>query len=174
MIAAARQLLEERGLAGLSMRSVAERLGVAPNALYTYVADKGALLDAVLDDLIAGIAVPEASIPPREAIETIMVDGFDALVRHPDLASVSLARQGSGGANAWRLGDTMLVAFDRLDVPDAASRVGLRILLSHMMGTAAFATQFDVRLGGNPHRAVAAHREDYVIALGWLLDGILR
>lgn len=173
VIAAARQRLEERGLSGLSMRSVAERLGVAPNSLYTYVADKGALLDAVLDDLIAGIAVPAASIQPREAIETIMANGFDSLVQHPDLASATLARQGSGGANAWRLGDAILDAFHRLDVPDAAARDGLRILLVHMMGTAAFATQFDTRLGGHPHRTVAEHREDYIVALGWLLDGIL-
>ena len=173
VVAAARELLDERGIAGLAMRPVAERLGVAPNSLYTYVADKGALLDAVLDDLIGGIAVPAASTAPRTSIETIMVDSFDALVRHPDLAGISLARQGSGSANAWRLGHAILRSLAELGVPEPAARDGLRILLSHMMGTAAFATQYDTQLGGRPHRAVEAHRADYVVALGWLLDGIL-
>ncbi|MEP6478365.1 MAG: TetR family transcriptional regulator [Rhodoglobus sp.] len=173
VVEAARELLDERGIAGLAMRPVAERLGVAPNSLYSYVADKGALLDAVLDDLIAGIDVPAASIAPRSCIETIMVDSFDALVRHPDLAAITLARQGSGGANAWRLGDAILHALDQLGVPESAARDGLRILLSHMMGTAAFATQYDARLGGRAHRTVDAHRADYVVALGWLLDGII-
>jgi AcrR family transcriptional regulator len=173
VVAAARELLDERGIAGLAMRPVAERLGVAPNSLYTYVADKGALLDAVLDDLISGIGVPAASTAPRASIETIMTDSFDALVRHPDLAAISLARQGSGSANAWRLGDAILGSLAALGVPEPAAREGLRILLSHMMGTAAFATQYDARLGGRPHRAVEAHRADYVVALGWLLDGII-
>ena len=102
-----------------------------------------------------------------------MTDSFDALVRHPDLASVTLARQGSGSANAWRLGNAILGSFAELGVPEPAARDGLRILLSHMMGTAAFATQYDARLGGRPHRAVEAHRADYVVALGWLLDGII-
>jgi hypothetical protein len=117
--------------------------------------------------------VPAASTAPRVSIETIMTDSFDALVHHPDLAAMSLARQGSGSANAWRLGNAILAALAELEVPEPAARDGLRILLSHMMGTAAFATQYDVRLGGRPYRAVDEHRADYVVALGWLLDGII-
>jgi TetR/AcrR family tetracycline transcriptional repressor len=173
IIVAARASLAERGVHGLSMRSVAQRLNVAPNALYSHVAGKSALVDAVLDDLVGEIPLPDPALPPREGVTALMRDSFDALVRHPDLVALSLARQGSGGANAWRLGDRILELFAEAGVPDAAGRDGLRIILVHMMGCAAFATQYDSRLGGTPPHAVESVRADYLRGLDWLLDGIL-
>jgi TetR/AcrR family transcriptional regulator, tetracycline repressor protein len=173
IVAAARDSLSEEGVAGLSMRAVARRLGVAPNALYSHVEDKSALVDAVLDDLIGEIALPSPALDPRDGVAAIMRDSYDALVRHPDLVALSLARQGSGGANAWRLGDRILELFAQAGVPDAAARDGLRIMLVHMMGCAAFATQYDRTLGGTPPHAVESVRADYVRGLDWLLDGIL-
>ena len=58
VLAAARELLAEGGLPALSMRSLANRLGVAPNALYSHVGSKTALLDDLLDDLLALVAAP--------------------------------------------------------------------------------------------------------------------
>ena len=155
------------------MRSVAGRLGVAPNALYSHVDGKAGLVDAVLDDLVSEIPLPSPELTPRAGVTAIMRDSYDTLVRHPDLVALSLARQGSGGANAWRLGDRILELFAEAGVPDAEGRDGLRIILVHMMGCAAFATQYDRRLGGTPPHAVESVRADYVRALDWLLDGIL-
>ena len=173
IITTARESLADRGARGLSIRAVAARLGVAPNALYSHVEGKAALVDAVLDDLIGAIPLPDPALTPRDGLVAIMRDSFDALVRHPDLVALSLARQGSGGANAWRLGDRMLELFAEAGVPDAAARDGLRVLLVHMMGCAAFATQYDAELGTVPPHPVASVRADYLVALGWLLDGIL-
>ncbi|HTE58951.1 MAG TPA: helix-turn-helix domain-containing protein [Solirubrobacteraceae bacterium] len=173
IITTARESLADRGARGLSIRAVAARLGVAPNALYSHVEGKAALVDAVLDDLIGAIPLPDPALTPRDGLVAIMRDSFDALVRHPDLVALSLARQGSGGANAWRLGDRMLELFAEAGVPDAAARDGLRVLLVHMMGCAAFATQYDPELGTVPPHPVASVRADYLVALGWLLDGIL-
>ena len=173
IVEAARNSLAERGARGLSMRAVAGRLGVAPNALYSHLDNKAALVDAVLDDLIGEIPLPDPTLPPREGLIAIMRDSFDALVAHPDLVAISLARQGSGGTNAWRLGDRMLELFAQCGVAEAAARDGLRILLVHMMGCAAFATQYDRALGSVPPHAVASVRADYLRGLGWLLDGIL-
>lgn len=154
------------------MRAVAGRLGVAPNALYSHIADKAALVDAVLDDLIGEIPVPGETVEPRAGLTTLMSDSFDALVRHPDLVALSLARQGSGGSQAWRLGDRMLQLLAQAGVPDRRAREGLRALVVHMMGCAAFATQYD-RSMGSPHHELAAVRRDYLQALGWMLDGIV-
>lgn len=155
------------------MRAVAERLGVAPNALYSHVDSKAALVDAVLEDMIGEIPLPDPDLTPRGGLIAIMRDSFDALVEHPDLVALSLARQGSGGANAWRLGDRMLELFAQAGVPDAAARDGLRIVLVHLMGCAAFATQYDRELGAAPPHAIESVRADYLRALDWLLDGIL-
>lgn len=155
------------------MRAVAQRLGVAPNALYSHIEGKSALVDAVLDDLIGEIPLPDPALAPRDGLLTIMRDSFDALVRHPDLVALSLARQGSGGRNAWRLGDRMLELFADAGTNEQDAREGLRVLLVHMMGCAAFATQYDSRLGDVPVHAIESVRADYLRGLGWLLDGIL-
>jgi DNA replication and repair protein RecF len=47
IVAAAIAVLHERGLDAVSMRNVADRLGVSPMPLYTRVGNKAALLDAV-------------------------------------------------------------------------------------------------------------------------------
>ncbi len=55
IIAAAIEIMHERGLDAVSMRSVASRLGVSPVPLYSRVGNKDALLDAVADHLLAGV-----------------------------------------------------------------------------------------------------------------------
>ena len=50
IIAAARELLEREGPAGLSMRRVAERLGIRAPSLYKHVRDKGELEAALISE----------------------------------------------------------------------------------------------------------------------------
>jgi AcrR family transcriptional regulator len=56
IVAAAIEILNERGLDAVTMRNVAERLGVSPMPLYTRVGNKGALLAAVSERLLADLA----------------------------------------------------------------------------------------------------------------------
>ncbi|NJP43590.1 TetR/AcrR family transcriptional regulator [Actinacidiphila epipremni] len=58
---AALALADERGLAGVSMRAVAQAVGVTPMALYPHVRDKAGLLDAMLGRLLSTVtqASPE-------------------------------------------------------------------------------------------------------------------
>src|SRR5215207_3796938 len=48
-------LLDEHGPGALSMRRLADRLGVAPNALYTHVRSKADLIDGLVDQVYAGL-----------------------------------------------------------------------------------------------------------------------
>ena len=49
LIGAAQEILEDEGLAALSLRAVARRAGVSPAAPYHHFPDKQALLDAVAE-----------------------------------------------------------------------------------------------------------------------------
>lgn len=50
LLAAARELLDESGPTGLSLRAIADRAGVAPGTVYYYHADKAALLGDLAAD----------------------------------------------------------------------------------------------------------------------------
>src|SRR5262245_3268607 len=52
------ELGQEFGVEGVSIRGVAERLGVTPMALYRHVSSKEDLLDAMADELYAELRLP--------------------------------------------------------------------------------------------------------------------
>ena len=56
MLTAAVELADETGIDGVSMRRLAQRLGVVPMALYKHVADKDELLDGMVDVVIGEFA----------------------------------------------------------------------------------------------------------------------
>jgi AcrR family transcriptional regulator len=59
IVDAAVAVLDEGGPARLTMRSLAERLGVRPMALYTYVGSKDELLDAARDHILGGLSAQD-------------------------------------------------------------------------------------------------------------------
>ena len=64
IVDAAIVILRERGLDAVSMRNVADRLGVSPMPLYTRVGNKAALIDAVADHLLTDLAPAAAADEP--------------------------------------------------------------------------------------------------------------
>jgi AcrR family transcriptional regulator len=165
VVGAARAALAERGYAGLTMRGLAARLEVAPNALYSHVGDKAELLDLVLDDVLAEVTVPDDTAvrkDPIAAVRAIMTASFDVLLRHTDLMPHFLARQGARGANAARLGEVTLDALERAGVGPTDAREALRVLIVTTVGFAAFAP------AGGPVPAEDI-RASYLRALEWLL-----
>jgi AcrR family transcriptional regulator len=64
IVAAAIAVLRERGLDAVSMRNVADRLGVSPMPLYTRVGNKAALIDAVADQLLVDLAPAAGAAEP--------------------------------------------------------------------------------------------------------------
>ena len=64
IVAAAVEILHERGLDAVSMRSVAGRLGVTPPPLYARIGNKDALLEAIAEHFLADLApAPESGEP---------------------------------------------------------------------------------------------------------------
>ncbi|MEJ2865857.1 TetR/AcrR family transcriptional regulator [Actinomycetospora flava] len=164
VLAAAKTVFAERGLPGLSMRSVAGELGVAPNALYSHVADKDALVDALLDDQLAALAPPSPDADPVAGLRAVMLATFDLLGRHADLVPLYLARQGARGPHARALGAAMVVLLARLGVDEAASARVVRALIVSTLGFAALAAA-DAPLGN------AELRADLEATLDWIVRG---
>ncbi len=95
-------LLDEAGLEGLTMRRLAERLGVQAPSLYNHVRDKDELVALIADALSAEIAVPAAGMPWRHTIEQIAHGFRRVLLAHRDAALV-FAMSPPAGPNRMRL-----------------------------------------------------------------------
>jgi TetR/AcrR family transcriptional regulator, tetracycline repressor protein len=141
VFSAARELLAEGGSSAVTIRAVARKLQVAPNALYSYVPSRTALLDRLLDELLANVAAPPAdSEDPLAAVHALMSSTYDVLTAAPDLVPLYLTRQGARGPNAVRLGQTMDRLLERAGVASNAVAEARRMLIVHTIGAAAFAT----------------------------------
>src|SRR5436305_14192158 len=90
--AAALELLDRDGLEALSMRRLADQLGVGTMTLYGYFRSKDALLDAVIDAADAD-REPHVFEGPRQAqIRALIRPSPPALCRHPAHVQVRSAR----------------------------------------------------------------------------------
>jgi len=168
VVAAARAVLDDG--AALSMRAVAGRLGVAPNALYSHVDGREGLLDAVLDDLLGALPLPDPSNDPEAGLTAVMTASHELLLAHPGLAPHFVARQGARGPNAQRLGDAMRVLLASAGITDAAAQdTAIRVLVVHAIGDAAVATGPE---GAGP-LDLEVLRASYAVGLRWLLRGAL-
>lgn len=171
----ARTTLAEDGLGKLSMRRLAQRLDVAPNALYSHVTSRDDLIDALLDDTLAEVNAPDPTRGDwRKGIETTMRRTYDVLLTHPDLVPLYVARRGARGPNAIALGDRMLTMLARGGIDGPQAQEALRTLIVHTIGFAAFAA-FAVGDPLTPNESNLTPKSlEHLFAksLRWLLDGI--
>jgi AcrR family transcriptional regulator len=92
-VAAAIDVLDEAGVAGLTMRRVAERVGTGAGSLYVHVADKEELLELVYDELVGRVPLVEPHPAHwREQVHRMMRGLYDVLVSHRDAALAGLGR----------------------------------------------------------------------------------
>jgi AcrR family transcriptional regulator len=80
---AAVTLADEAGIAAVSMRRLAQELGVVPMALYKHVADKDELLDGMVDTVLAEIGPPDPGLDWKDSIRQRILAARRAVLRHP-------------------------------------------------------------------------------------------
>ncbi|WP_439379268.1 TetR/AcrR family transcriptional regulator [Amycolatopsis lexingtonensis] len=126
-------LVDEEGLAAVSMRKLARRLGVDPMSLYNHVDGKDALLDGVAEVLLAAIPAP----PPGDLRETMsaLAHGFrDAMLGHPRAAPLVLTRQ-LASMTALAPVEAVLGPLLAAGFPPDRAVHGLRAVLAFLIGT---------------------------------------
>jgi AcrR family transcriptional regulator len=92
------EILETDGIERLTVRALAAKLGVAVTAIYWHVGDKQALLDGLVERIIAQLGPVHArGRAPEERIMSIGRSLRQTLLRQPDLVAV-VHRQGRTAA----------------------------------------------------------------------------
>jgi AcrR family transcriptional regulator len=136
VLSASLELADERGLDGLTMQAVADRLGVTPMALYRHVANKADLLDGVVERLLGEIVPPDAELPWDDQLVGIGQAVRAIARRHPAVFPLLLQLPASTPA-AKRARERVYAVLEDAGVPDAQVARVERILSTIVLGFAA-------------------------------------
>lgn len=98
MIAAALELADEVGAGSLTMRKLAEKLGVEAMSLYYHVANKNEILDAILDAIFNEIELPNPEDNWKPAMRKRAISAREVLLRHKWAVSLMDSRPNPGMA----------------------------------------------------------------------------
>ena len=93
IVAAALDLMGEAGLEGLTMRTLAERMGVRAASLYWHIRDKEQLLGLLAEAIVAEVPEPAADLPWRAQLDSFAAGYRRVLQSHRDAARVVIMAQ---------------------------------------------------------------------------------
>jgi len=136
IVQAALKLLDTDGLAGFSMRRVAEALDTGAASLYWHVGSKDGLLDLILEEVIAEQieALPEADPESwREQLKEVARTMRRTILGHRDIVEISIGRVPMG-PNALQLSEGVLAIMRSGGVPDELAVQSYLLLMSAVNG----------------------------------------
>lgn len=88
---AAIRLADQGGIESLTMRKLARALGVEAMSLYNHVANKGDLVDGIVDLVVGEIELPSTAQDWDVAIRECAISAHEALLRHPWACSLVMS-----------------------------------------------------------------------------------
>ena len=106
IVAAAVAIVDAEGGGSLSLRRLADDLGVTPMSLYWHVADKAELLELVGHAILAEIELPEPRGTWTEQLRDVHRAMFTVLLQHRNAADIVAGRA--------RFGPAGLAVFERI------------------------------------------------------------
>jgi AcrR family transcriptional regulator len=171
IVVAARRILETGGLAAVTMRSVADAVGVKGPSLYKRVPDRAALLRAisegVIDDLGRAMSRASESDDPRADLRAAAFAYREFVLRNPNgyrLLFTDLGDANPDVATLAALGEPVVDAMTRLmGSTDALEAARTFVAWAHGFVSMELAGAF--RLGGDLEAA-------YAFGIEVILDGV--
>ncbi|MGW1347191.1 TetR/AcrR family transcriptional regulator C-terminal domain-containing protein [Kribbella sp. NPDC002412] len=136
IVQAAMEILDTEGLAGLSMRKLAARLGSGATSLYWHVPTKDDLVDLLIDETYGEVDVPEPELAGWRSGAMLFAHSLRAMIlRHPWLPEVVYTRP-SIGPNATSLGSRGLILFGAGGFAERDVDFAMGSVMSFVFGTA--------------------------------------
>ncbi|MGW6916235.1 TetR/AcrR family transcriptional regulator [Kitasatospora sp. NPDC054939] len=196
VVAAGRRVIERDGIDALTMRSVATELGTAPASLYRHVADRDALLLAVLEQIAEGLPVDVPGGDPATRLLRRLVDAHDYMAGHAWVLHI-LIKGELVAANALAFNDACLADLRAAGLAPAPALAAFRACWQLVLGELlsehpvrpprepsqrrALLTAVDPErlpalaeaLAADPYRGPGAHCDRLAPALRALIGGLL-
>lgn len=131
---AAVELLDEVGLAELSTRRLAARLGVRSPTLYWHVRDKEELLDLVAEAICADAFEIDEAAPWRDRLRAGLRQFRALLLAHRDAAALLRRRPPTGPHRLGHVETTVRILVEA-GLPDAEAAATAQILAAHVLNS---------------------------------------
>jgi AcrR family transcriptional regulator len=137
VVRAAIEVADAEGVAALSMRRVAERLGVSTMSLYTYVPSKAELIDVMLDVVLGeAVGTNDTAGGWREKLELVARENWTLYHRHPWMLQVAAMSRPPLGPNVIAKYDYELRVVDGIGLTDIEMDSVLTLVLGYVQGAA--------------------------------------
>ena len=135
IVAAAIKLVDQYGLPALSMRRLGAELGVDPMAVYYYLPGKQALLDAIVEAVMASIdlSLDDPTAPAEQRIVTAACAYHEAMLAHVNALPIVLAR-GPATPAAMRPVELLTGILRDAGLPPAAALAGMNVIAAMVRG----------------------------------------
>jgi TetR/AcrR family transcriptional regulator, tetracycline repressor protein len=178
VVAKATQLLDDYGIADLTMRRLARELSVSPGALYWHFADKQELLGAVADRILEPASADVAG-DWRDRIADTCTGLRDALLSHTDGAELVSASFAAGQSKAMdRILMHLTEAAADAGFESSNAELAARTVVYYVLGFTAdeqSRLQWDAAGAALPDEQSVLTEDPsdrFAFGLGLLLDGI--
>lgn len=146
------ELLDGGGPDAASVRGIAARVGVAPNAVYTYFPDKAAVVKALVERLLGEVdhaVFADRTRPWRERVEALALDLREHLSAHP--GGVPLMIGGPmDGPNALALNERLLQLLADAGLDGAQAARAAYLLIVYVFGSIALEVAAEHQAGSLP------------------------
>jgi AcrR family transcriptional regulator len=137
VVAEALTIIAAQGVAALTMRTLAARLGVVPGALYRHVRNKEQLQDLVLDGVLAEVdCTLDPSLPWTRQLNVLAHRLRQVLEGHPGVAGLLQLRDPLG-PNSLAVAEAFLAPLHAAGFPDRQAGLAFFLLIDYTTGFAA-------------------------------------
>lgn len=151
---AALALVDREGLPHLSMRTVADELGMSPMALYRYVADRDHLERLIVELVLSQVDTALSTrLSWRNALTALIERARGAVSAHPGVVPLLLVHRASS-EHSTRWAEAMLRVLAAAGFAGTRRAVAFRALLAYLIGS--LQLQHLGPLRGEGTRALAA------------------
>jgi AcrR family transcriptional regulator len=138
IVAAALRIVDAEGAEALTLRRLAETLGVTAMSLYWHVRDKAELLELVGQSVLAEIEIPPARGDWREQIFDLHRAMLIGVLRHPNALDVLVGRARYGAAGVTMFERLLAILLDA-GLSSEAAFDAYMVLYEYLLGFATVA-----------------------------------
>ena len=163
IVQAALDLLDDEGLDAITMRRVAERLGVTAPTVYWHVENKDGLLDRLYDRLCSEVPQPPPG-PWQDRLRFLANAIRSVFAAHRDAARIAVGRFPLG-PNGLRATETALAALAEAGLSDEDAAHAAYLFFGYV-------TSFSYQEAISPAPALAGDRADALQRVGQYLSSL--